>query len=111
MEFTTSYKHLRDCTHNVETSEDKEWNYKYKVGDEWTDSNGIKWKKTGEKYRSQIYERKISPIIPIWCPKCEKSVTKADEFYIVTKGYCLDCDAKVEFEGIIKEMNGKQNGR
>jgi len=98
------FDQIKNANRKFESDEDKQWRFNYKIGDEWVDSKGNKWKKISDKARVSQNERKIGAIVPYFCPQCGNAIQRVDEFYVVTKGVCLDCDIKNEWEEQKKEL-------
>lgn len=93
---------LKNLGENVE---DKEWNSIHKIDDIWQDLNGKSWKKLANNTRIEITERKIGPIVAMLCPKCNRSIRRIDEEYMMKYEYCFDCFVEEEYKNQIKNLN------
>lgn len=68
-----------------------------KEGDVWEDVNGKTWTvKNGIK---QSVTKLDAAKTPWWCPRCSKPMNhRFDTKFWHTRGYCMDCNVKVETE-------------
>ena len=69
----------------------------HKVGDKWTDSDGVEWEQK-DGYRSKVSKINVG-IFSKTCKTCEKPCTKSFDVQTYNRmGKCYDCQVKFELD-------------